>query len=95
MAKIALIGDPTTDGGTLTSNPECHVTFNGVPVALDLCHVTAHLLTTPLSQKHTDPPNNFVHASGKVKIKGAKVVLHGDPADCGATVIASSKGGSA
>lgn len=92
MAKIALIGDSTTDGGVLTDNPPCHVKIGGTAIALDQCHVTSHLPGTPLAQKHTDPPNNKVTASSsKLTIKGTKVVLHGDSADCGATVVAASK----
>jgi uncharacterized Zn-binding protein involved in type VI secretion len=91
MAKIALIGDATTDGGALTTNPTCHVTVGNVAVALDQCHVTSHLPGTPKAQKHIDPDVNVVTASGKVTIKGTKVVMHGDAAACGATVVATSK----
>lgn len=91
MAKIALIGDAVTDGGTLTQNPACHVTIGGTQIALDQCHVTAHLTNLPLSTKHPDQSANVVTASGKVTIKGIKVVMHGDAAACGATVVATSK----
>lgn len=92
MAKIALIGDSTTDGGVLTQNPPCHVKIGDKEIALDKCHVTSHLPGTPIAQKHTDPDNNLVHATeSKVTIKGTAVIVHGDSADCGATVIASSK----
>ncbi len=88
MAKIALIGDSTTDGGVLTQNPPCHVKIGGVEIALDQCHVTPH---NPILSIHGQQADNVVTASGKVTIKGIKVVMHGDAAACGATVIATSK----
>jgi len=88
MAKIALIGDSTTDGGVLTQNPPCHVKIGGVEIALDQCHVTPH---NPTNSIHGQQANNLVTASGKVTIKGIKVVMHGDPATCGATAVATSK----
>ncbi len=92
MAKIALIGDLTThEGAPLIDNPPCHVKVGGIEIALDQCHVNTHMILTHPSLKHTDPPNNPVTATGKVTIKGIKVVMHGDAAACGATVIASSK----
>lgn len=95
MAKIALIGDSTTDGGTLTQNPPCHAKVGGIEIALDQCHVTPHLTHLPIGTIHPDQGANVVTASGKVTIKGIKVVMHGDAAACGATVIATSKASTA
>lgn len=92
MPAIALIGVSTAGGGLLQNNPAgVHVKFGGKEVAVTGCKVAKHSSGTV---PHGEIPDDAstVTGSSKVKVKGMAMVLDGDLASCGDTVIAGTSG---
>lgn len=92
MTAIALIGQSTAGGGLLQNNPGgIHAKFKGKEIAVDTCRVADHPPYGPAHPPHADNVS-VVTGTGKVKIKGYRVVLDGDSTSCGHPVVAGTSG---
>lgn len=89
MTTIALLLDSTVLDGILQNNPPgIHVKFKDKEIAVTGCHVSAH---GPRLGLHAENAAT-VTGTGKVKIKGLAVVLNGDVATCGDSVVTHTSG---